>query len=382
MIDFSGYTKAKIEADMLAQVDPNIDTREGSMVQTAVAPGAWWLEGLYLILDQIQKNAYAETAQGESLDLVTQTRGIERTPATPAVRRGTFLDDNGDPVTIPVGSRFKTINGEDSVVFVSGDLISAGVYELTCETPGIIGNSYTGAILPITAINGLASATIGTIITVGADEETDNALRERYKDSLGMVAFGGNIASYKQAITAIPGVGAVQIYPNERSVLAQVNGVVDCYILDADLAPASAELVQEVQTIICPPYNSPSTDGFGVAPIGAACVIHAPTQTTIDVACTITWEAGHGGATDIEAVESAISSYLAEVTESWDNMSIGYVVSYAVVVYLARVTAAIIAVDGVVNVTGVTLNGSASDVTLTETYSSSNIPVLGTVTIS
>ena len=35
MIDFSGYTKQAIEADMLAQVDPNIDTREGSMVQTS-----------------------------------------------------------------------------------------------------------------------------------------------------------------------------------------------------------------------------------------------------------------------------------------------------------------------------------------------------------
>ena len=382
MIDFSGYTKEAIEADMLAQVDPNIDTREGSMVQTAIAPGAWWLEGLYLVLDQLQKNAYAETAQGEALDLVTQTQGIKRTAATPAVRQGTFLDDNGDPVTIPVDSRFKTINGEDSVVFKSGNLISAGVYELTCETAGIIGNSYTGAILPITAINGLATATIGTIITVGADEETDNALRERYKDSLGAVAFGGNIASYKQAITAIPGVGAVQVYPNMRSEFDQVNGVVDCYILDSNLAPASAELVQEVQTIICPPYDSPSADGFGVAPIGAACRIHAPSQTAINVACAITWEAGHGGATDVEAVENAISAYLAEVTESWDNMSIGYVVSYVVVVYLARVTAAIIAVDGVVNVTGVTLNGSASDVTLTETYNSSNIPELGTVTIS
>ena len=143
MIDFSGYTKQAIEADMLAQVDPNIDTREGSMVQTAVGACAYALEGFYLELDKVQKSAYSQTAQGESLDLVAKTHSTIRIPATPAVRQGTFLDDNSDPVTIPVGSRFKTINGEDSVVFVSGDLISAGVYELTCETPGIIGNSYS-----------------------------------------------------------------------------------------------------------------------------------------------------------------------------------------------------------------------------------------------
>lgn len=382
MIDFSGYTKAKIESDMLQQVDPNIDTREGSMVQTAVAPGAWWLEGMYLLLDMLQKNAYSDTAQGEALDLVAKTRGIERIPATPAVRQGTFLDANSDPVTIPIKSRFKTINGENSVVFVSGDEISAGVYELTCETPGIIGNSYTGAILPITAISGLASATIGTIITVGADEETDASLRARYDEGLKAIAFAGNIAAYRQAILQIPGVGAVQVYPNCTGDYTPRPGYVDCYILDDNGDPASAELIQEVQTIICPPYYSPSSDGYGVAPIGARVKIDAPSQVTVNVACTITWEAGRGGPTDEQAVEDAIAEYLSEVIESWGDEVIGYTVQYNVIVYLARVTAAIVAVDGVINVTGVTLNGSAADISLTEIWNDSNIPMLGTVTIS
>ena len=54
MIDFSEYTKEYIQEEMLDQVDPDIDTREGSMVQTAVAPGAWFLEGSYLTLAQMQ----------------------------------------------------------------------------------------------------------------------------------------------------------------------------------------------------------------------------------------------------------------------------------------------------------------------------------------
>ena len=377
MIDFSGYTKAKIESDMLQQVDPNIDTREGSMVQTGVAPGAWEFEGYYLELSKVQNNAYSDTAEGAALDLVVNTHGVARMPATPAVRQGTFLDDNSDPVTIPVGSRFKTINGEDSVVFVSGDEISAGVYELTCETPGIIGNSYTGAILPITAINGLASATIGTIIIVGADEETDASLRTRYDNSFDAVAFGGNIAAYRQKILEIAGVGAVQIYPNRPNI-----NDVRCVILDDNLEPASAALIQEVQTIICPPYNSPSSDGYGFAPIGATVTISTANQTTINVACTITWEAGHGGAGDVQNVEDAIADYLHECTETWGAALIGYSVSYNVDIYLARVTAAILAVEGVVNVTGVTLNGSALDISLAEYYSNSNIPKLGTVTIS
>ena len=376
MIDFSGYTKEAIEADMLAQVDPNIDTREGSMVQTAIAPGAWFLEGMYLTLEKVQENAYAQTAVGNSLDLITQARGITRKPATSAVRQGTFLDDNSDPVTIPVGSRFKTINGADSVIFVSGSIISAGVYELTCETPGIIGNAYTGAILPIDAIAGLTSATIGTIITVGTDEETDHALRERYFDSFENVAFAGNISAYRTEILKISGVGAVQVYPAYNG-----GGTVLCSIVDDEFAPAQSAKIDEVQNIICPPVNAPSSLGFGLAPIGADVTITTATPLTVDFECTIQWGAGHGGAADIEAVETAITNYVKQASETWGDELIGYTVNYNVTIYLARVIAAILSVTGVENVTGVTINGSAADLALTETSALQQIPSMGTVTI-
>ena len=171
MIDFSEYTREYIQEQMLDQVDEDIDTREGSMVQTAVGPGAWFLEGLYMTLAQMQDNSYSQTAVGEYLDYITEGRGIVRKAATPAVRQGTF------DAQIPENSIFQTLNGDNSVNFVSGDLIShvgsTYVYKLTCQEPGIIGNSYTGPILPVTAINNLTQASIGAIITVGSDEETD-----------------------------------------------------------------------------------------------------------------------------------------------------------------------------------------------------------------
>ena len=380
MIDFSGYTKQAIEADMLAQVDPNIDTREGSMVQTAVAPGAWWLEGMYEILSNLQQNAYVSTAVGKYLDLLCTARGLVRKPATPAVRQGTFLDDNSDPVTIPTGSRFKTINGEDSVVFVSGDLISAGVYELTCETPGVIGNSYTGAILPITAINGLASATIGTIITVGAEEETDEALRARYEASLQAQAGSGNIASYYDWILKIPGVGAMQIYTPWNSLDLHIYII----LLDDDYQPASQELKDEVKAIINPQPGGAMT-GDGLAPIGASILYKDTTPVDLDVALTITWETGRGGADDIQAVKDAIKAYIRGVViESWGSYVVsGGVVQYNVDVYISRLTSAVLNVDGVVNVTSVTINGSSADYTSNSyNYNNSVLPQMGTVTIS
>ena len=119
MIDLSGYTAKSIERAMLSQVPDNIDTREGSMIQTAVGPVAWYLEGLYLLLKQMQENAYADTAVGQFLDLIVQERGLRRKQAVPAVRRGIF------DVAVASGSRFKTMNGADSVIFVTGELLSS-----------------------------------------------------------------------------------------------------------------------------------------------------------------------------------------------------------------------------------------------------------------
>ena len=207
MIDFSGYTREAIQKEMLDQVDPNIDTREGSMIQTAIGPVAWYLEGVYMILKQIQDNAYPATAVGDCLDKIVQTRGLTRKQATAAVRKGTFN------TAVPSGSEFKTINGADSQIFVTGDRISGGgpeyVYAMQCKDTGISGNNYSGNLLPITPVENLTSAVLGDIIMAGTEEETDEALRSRFYETFDVAAFGGNISSYKNEILSFEGVGAV-----------------------------------------------------------------------------------------------------------------------------------------------------------------------------
>jgi uncharacterized phage protein gp47/JayE len=378
MIDFSEYTKEYIEDQMLDQVDPDIDTREGSMVQTAVAPGAWFLEGVYLTLAQMQDNAYSQTATGDYLDMLAEGRGLSRKPATPAVRQGTF------DAVIPPGSIFKTINGENSVNFVSGDLITQSndlyIYELTCQTPGIIGNSYTGSILPVTAIAGLTEASIGTIITVGTDEETDTALRARYYASFEVAEFGGNIASYRNKILAISGVGAVQVYPAYNG-----GGTVLCSIVDTDYAPAQQALINTVQNIICPPEeggNTPSPLGYGVAPIGAAVTITTATDVPMNVEFDITMETGIPFSPTYQtAIEKAIGDYIKEAAQSWGTALITNDVSYSVIIYVSQIIAAILSVEGVANVTNLTLNSGTADITLTETSALQQIPSLGTVVV-
>lgn len=380
MIDFSGYTKAQIERDMLAQVDPSLDTRQGSMIQTALGPVAWYLEGLYMVLSQIQQNSNPSTAVGEALELLTAARNVNRTQARAAVRRGTFN------VEIPARSQFKTINGADSLVFTSGNLISSSDgsydYQLTCNTPGSAGNSYTGALLPVTAIAGLTSATIGAVITAGTDEETDDSLRNRYFLSFDTPAFGGNISSYRQTILALDGVGAVQVYPAWDG-----GGTVLCSILGDDLKPALPATVQEVQNYICPPEDgeaSPSPNGYGMAPIGAAVTITTGTELTLDITCNIEFAESvqNGVETYQQEIEQKIQEYIDQVNSDWGNPLISQAVSYPLTVYVSRISYAILQIPAVINVTNVKINGSSADLRLTETAQLQQVAALGEVVIN
>ncbi len=380
MIDFSRYTAKAIEKEMLSQVPDTIDTREGSIIQTAIGPAAWYLEGVYMLLDKMQDNAYAETAVGDYLDLIVQERGIMRKPAVAAVRKAVFN------VPVASGAQFKTINGMDSVIFVSGPLLSSGsgfyVYSMTCQIPGTIGNSYVGSLLPITAVAGLTSAILEEIIVAGTEEETDEALRIRYFETFNVEPFGGNIQSYRNAILAIEGVGAVQVYPAWRG-----GGTVLCSILGDDFKPAISSVVQTVQDIICPAVddgNIPSSNGYGMAPIGAAVTIVTGAALTLNITCNIEFIGGiQNGAERYQTdVEQKIREYIDTVKRSWGKPLKSHTIDYTITVYVSRIIYAILTIDEIVNVTDVLINGSGEDLDLVETAELQQIPELGTVVIN
>lgn len=383
MIDFStGYSYREILDAMLDQVDSGLDKREGSLIQTALGPLAWYLEGMALTLSNVQKAAYAETAEGEDLDLLAATRGLTRRAAVAAVRQGTFN------VAIPDGSLFRTVNGDSSVLFMSGEQISTSgglyVYRMTCQTPGVIGNSYSGNITPVTAIAGLTTAVLGTIIIEGADQESDNALRARYVASFDTAPYGGNISEYRQAILSIPGVGAVQVYPANQY---NGGGTCLCSIINADFGPASSALVKTVQDIICPPEDgetAPSPNGYGIAPIGAAVDIVSATAITINVSCRIIFASGveDGLASYGDEIRAAVADYIHSVAEDWGKALVSNRITYPVTVYASRIIYAILTIPEVASVADLMINGASGDLTLTETAALQQVPVLGEVTLN
>lgn len=369
MIDFTQDTYQNIRQTMLDQVPDTYDKRDTAPISTALSPAAFVLAGFYLTLNQVQQQAFIQTATGQALDYLAVLGGLTRYPASAAVRLGVFN------TAVPIGARFSTINGASSINFiVTAAESTANQYQLTAETPGSIGNDYTGPILPITNVPGLTSAQITDILIPGDDEETDDELRTRLITALTDKPFGGNIASYRSNILAIDGVGAVQVYPTWNG-----GGTVKCSVLGADYMPASEELVQSVQTAIDPPTSG---SGLGLAPIGAQVTVVAPTEQTVNVAATLTLAAGYDLEQVQPLVEASIEAYLLSVRQAWGNQLGSTTVEYAADVYLSRVTAAIVGTTGVVNATNVQINGGAEDLILTETGTTQQVPVIGTVTLS
>lgn len=374
MIDLSQQTYQNILTQMLDQVPATFDKRDTSPIPTALGPAAYALEGYYISLNQVQLAAYIQTATGQALDYLAIVAGLTRYPASAAVRLGIF------DMAVPIGSRYSTINGADSINFqataaTTGETEGDYYFQLTAETPGSIGNEYTGPILPITAIPGLNSAQITDILVPGDDEESDEDFRARIIEALNDRPFGGNIASYRTYIMAIDGVGAVQVYPTWNG-----GGTVKCSVLGADYLPASPTLVENVQNAVDPPPNQGL--GLGTAPIGAQVTVVAPEELTVNVSATLQLASGYAIGQVQTPIQQAIENYMLSVRQEWATPVNTTSVEYQANVYVARIVAAIVSVPGVVNATNVQLNGGTADLILTETGATQQVPITGTVTLS
>ena len=84
----------------LKRVATDVDKREGSLVMNAIAPVSAEHANVYILLNSIIQNGYADTAIREYLVLRCKERGIIPYEATNAVLKGKFN------MEIPIGSRF------------------------------------------------------------------------------------------------------------------------------------------------------------------------------------------------------------------------------------------------------------------------------------
>lgn len=379
-------TFEKIMARMLERDElVNVDKRQGSIIYDTLAPCAMELAEAYVMMDILQEQTYLMTATGVNLDKRVYDYGINRMPASKALRVGTFkryetdnegnyvLDENDEKILvdmdIPEGSRFFAPDNPNVVFQYVGE--RDGYEILECESAGTGGNEHTGAILPLTPITDLVEANIISTYKYGEDEESDEDLRDRSKEYLNYMPYGGNIADYIEKVNAIDGVGQTKVFP-----AWQYNGSVLLSIVDPSFNPVSNEFMALIKEQIDPEENSGG--GVGIAPIGHYVTITTPVERTVDVELTL--------AVQVDAEIGEVHQQVEEIVEAYiDSVRRQYSQNTRLAIYRAKITELIMSgVREVLNVTNILLNNEDADIIYTDEgqIGMQYLPKLGEVVIN
>ncbi len=350
---YENITYEDILDRMLERVPDDVDKREGSLVYDALAPAAVEMQLMYIELDVILKEAFADTASRENLIRRAAERGIRPKAATKAILKAEFTPDT---LEIPPGSRFSC----DALNYTVQDKKSDGIYELECETEGAVGNAVFGRLIPIEYIKGLETAALTELLIPGKEEEETEAIREKYFASFDAQAFGGNIRDYEKKTLDIQGVGAAMVTPVWNG-----GGTVKVTILDSEYNRANERLLERVQRTI-----DPTQDGWGAgfAPIGHVVTVDTPSELKIDVNLEITYDTGYEFEDLKSQISEAIENYLKELREHWSK-------DEALTIRRTQIESRIIGITGIIDILQSKLNGKAENIILSKEY----IPVMGVV---
>lgn len=335
----------------LARVVTDVDKREGSVIMNAVAPVSAEHANIYILLDGIIQNGYADTAIREYLILRCKERGIIPDDATKATLKGKFN------MEIPIGSRFSLdeLNYKATAFIESAD--GFFYYQMECETAGVEGNKYFGELSSIEYINKNLEGELTELLIPAEDEEATETLRARYLNSFQSNPFGGNKQDYKEKTDALNGVGGTVVIPVWNG-----GGTVKLIIIDSNYNVASTVLVNTVQEAIDP---SPQGTGVGIAPIGHTVTVVSAIQLTVDVEIYVTLNEGYTWNQIKPKATEALEAYFLEMRKVWENGSL--------VVRVSQIENRILNLEGVIDVSNTKLNGVTSNLTLTE----DQLPVLG-----
>ncbi|ABJ60018.1 baseplate J/gp47 family protein [Lactobacillus gasseri ATCC 33323 = JCM 1131] len=360
---------------MLDAVPDNIDKREGSIIYDALAPAALVMGQQSLDMANVIKETYIKTASGEFLDYRAIEHGTSRYPATQTEAKAKVLNDKKEPLdNVQIGDKFASIG--DSPIFYAVTKVNDDLtVELTAEVKGSSANSYIGQILPVTPNDLLSWAEITEITAPARDVESDDHLRARLLSSQSWIAYGGNVADYLDMTSKIDEVGAAQIYPTWNG-----GGTVKVVILNNDLMPASASLVQKVKNILDP--EDKQAEGYGLAPIDHAVTVTAPEELIVNVDISVKLDDTKVTRYVKDSITKAVEGYFQSLRKDWADINQKLGRGYEETIYRSKILSQVMLTEGVVNAKLPSLNGRDADIDLVFNNSKSQLPVVGTVTIN
>lgn len=314
------------------------------------------ISDLHTLLLAVVPQGFAEHATGKWLDMKCKDIDLVRKAATKTAGVVTFSRQvSGPAVTIPSGTVVKTdpmTDGEplrfvttQTVVLPAGNL-SASV-PVQAEFPGAKYNVADGAIkYMVTFVAGIDSVTnaAGWRTSEGADDETDDALRQRYVLKWSELSFGGTKQAYASWALQVAGVVDVAVVAPS----ARAQGAVDVIIMGTAGAPTQA-LIDSVTSYI---------DAH--RPTVANVLVKGPTLVNVDVDVTLTLPADQGDTTTVQAeAEKRIRAlFMKDATTTVEPLKIGDDV------YRSRLVSILMGIPPVVNVT---VTSPAADIVVAAT---------------
>lgn len=349
---YENLTYEGILKRLLERVPDTLDKREGSIVYDALSPCAMEIKLLYLALDDVLSDTFADTASREFLIRRAAERGLFPKEATCAELRAVSVPGGLD---IPVGTRFSM--GEN-YYFIT-ERYPNDSYRIKCEAPGASGNTIFGEMTPVEYVKNLESFSAVEVLIPGEDEEETETFRERYLGSFDSHAFGGNVTDYIEKTISIAGVGAVKVTPVWKG-----GGTVELTILDSDLNAASSELINSVQVIIDPE----PAQGEGLAPIGHSVTVDTAQVIPIDISMCLDFDDGYDFAGLRGEIEAAVSDFLLEIRRSWADRNTASV-------RISQIESRLMRIRGIIDIFDTKICGSSSNFELTRLQ----IPVLGVI---
>ncbi len=260
--NFNWKSKDDIRLDLFNEAKANLpkitNYNSGGVFRTFLEIVAEAVYSFYVLLSNVIRQAFVQTAEGGWLDLKCEEIGITRKPATKTEGIVVFSRENADPVNIviPSGTILKTktdSKGKEYRFFTTEEtILSSGstsvnvpvVAEFEGAAYNVGANTITELVSAIPGIDSVNNET-NWITKEGTDQETDEDLRERYYLKWEELARGSTKMAYVGYTKEVNGVVDVEVddsWPRGQ-------GTVDIYITGTNGMPTQT-LIDEVQAVI------------------------------------------------------------------------------------------------------------------------------------
>ncbi len=333
-----------IQSDLLSKMPSSYSKVKGTWLWEMMKSYSIKIYELLQLLTDTSEKLNVENLYGDELDAyVKQWTDIKRKKAQKA--KG-CINVTGNGI-LYAGT---LVSADDIQYEITEDVIVNGTVSVPviAVKSGTIGNTAENTITKLVTSNAnIQSITNPKSIEGGTDEETDNALRERYYIRLSMPATSGNKAHYILWATECAGVGGAKA---DRDNL--IPNKVNVYICGDNGESADIDTVKLVQKRIDPNMNG---DGSGTAPVGAICEVFSAGIKQINISGNIETDNTISKEIMIENIKTAIKTYINTI--NFKKTEISY----------ARLLNIAIGCNGVNDITDFKLNDGYTNVTCEET---------------